>query len=327
MVKTVLHFLKTQAGLTNLVINAITCFILLICFDVSGQTYEYVYKNSNDSSFNCYLKVIPDSLPIRGLVIRDFSSLPDFKESSPFHLTELCTKEGLMTVFTVSSNKFPELYTSDSAVLILDEIVSEIIKAYKIPEKNIFIGGISASGTRALRYAQFCEQGKSGHGIKIKGVFAVDSPLDLARFYESVHSHRNNFKAGMLWEAEHMSKVFGQLFSGPPGEFENEYISASVFSHKDSLGGNARYLKNVPIIIYHEPDIDWWINERGSSYFDINSYDIAAFVIKIRELGNKNVELVTTTNKGFDRNGIRKCHSWTIVDEVYLTKWIVNLLE
>ncbi|HRE58461.1 MAG TPA: hypothetical protein PLW09_11620 [Candidatus Kapabacteria bacterium] len=42
---------------------------------------------------------------------------------------------------------------------ILDDIVSEVIEKYGIPKMNIFIGGISASGTRALRYAQYCEQG------------------------------------------------------------------------------------------------------------------------------------------------------------------------
>ncbi len=294
---------------------------------LGGQTFKYVYKNQKDSSYHCYLMVIPNSKPIKGLVIRDFSALPDISKTSPYQFTELCTQEGLMTIYTVSSNKFPELFSSDSAMFILDDMVSEVIKEHKIPDKNIFIGGISASGTRALRYAQFCEQGKSKHGIRIKGVFAVDSPLDLARFYESVHRHRNNFKAGMLWEAELMTKVFEQLFSGSPDKFQNEYFKASVFSHKDSLGGNAQYLKNVNLIMFHEPDIDWWLNERGASYFDINSYDIAECVIKLRLLGNTNAELVTTTNKGYDRKGNRNCHSWTIVDEVHLSRWISKKLE
>lgn len=304
-----------------------TLFILVITSTLYGQKYEYVYKNRSDSTYNCYIKVIPDSLPIKGLVIRDFSTLPDINKTSPYQFTDLCTQKGLMTIYTVSSNKFPELFTSDSTMENLDAIVSEVIEEYKIHSNNIFIGGISASGTRALRYAQYCEQGKSKHRIKIKGVFSVDSPLDLARFYKSVHNHKTYFKAGMLWEAELMTKVFEQLFSGHPDKFKDDYIISSVFSHKDSLGGNAQYLKNVNIIMFHEPDIDWWLNERGSSYFDINSYDIAAFVLKLRSLGNNNVELVTTTGKGFDRNGNRNCHSWTIVDEEFLTKWITKQLE
>lgn len=301
--------------------------IPLLCSTIYGQQYEYVYKNKSDSTYHCYLKVIPDDKPIRGLVIRDYSSLPDIKKPSPYKLTELCAGEGLMTIYTVSSNTFPELFTSDSVMAVLDDMAAEVIKEYNIPRNNIFMGGISASGTRALRYAQYCEQGKSESGIRIRGVFAADSPLDLARFHESVHSHRNHFKEGMLWEADLMIKVFGRIFSGHPEAYKDEYKNASVFTHADSLGGNARYLRNVHIILYHEPDIDWWLHERGAAYFDMNSYDIAAFVQKLWSLGNKNVELVTTTNKGYDRNGNRNCHSWSIVDEKSLTQWITKQME
>ncbi|MBC8883167.1 hypothetical protein H9X57_06400 [Flavobacterium piscinae] len=260
-------------------------------------------------------------------MIRDYSALPNFAVPSPHQFTSLCSNEGLMTLYTVSSKNFPEFFTSDETIAVLDEMVYEVVQEHKIPITNIFIGGISASGTRALRYAQYCQQGKSKHGIQIKGVFSVDSPLDLARFYESVHKHRHHFKEGMLWEAELMKPVFEQLFSGSPTKYEEEFRNASVFSHSDDSGGNAVSLKNVKIILFHEPDIEWWMNERGCSYFDINSYDIVAFTLKLRSLGNKNVELITTTQKGFDRQGNRNCHSWTIVDEVYLTNWITQQLE
>lgn len=294
---------------------------------LSGQRYEYVYKNSKDSSFNCYLKVFPKTYPVKGLIIRDFSGLPDTAKESPYKFTELCSDNGFMTVFAVSSTQFPELFCEDSVINILDEIVSEVVKKHHIPVSNIFVGGISASGARALRYAQYCEQGKSKNGIKINGVFAVDPPLDLERFYWSACLHKNNFKEGMLWEANHMSKVFTELFGGPPDKFAEKYLNASVFSHSDSLGGNTKYLKNIAIIIYHEPDIDWWLNERGASYFDINSYDIAAFSLKLKLLGNKNSTLITTTGKGFDRNGNRNCHSWTIVNETELMQWIIKQLK
>ncbi|MDX5319939.1 MAG: hypothetical protein LPK45_02635, partial [Bacteroidota bacterium] len=218
-------------------------------------------------------------------------------------------------------------FISDTVMAVLDEMVSEVIAAHAIPKENIFIGGISASGTRALRYAQYCEQGKSMHGIKIKGVFSVDSPLDLQRFYESVFHHSQYFKEGMLWEANLMKAEFKQLFSGPPTLFHEEYKTASVFSHSDSLGGNARYLKNISLILFHEPDIEWWLNERGATYFDINSYDMVALARTLQSIGNPQVTLVTTSQKGYDHYGNRNCHSWGIVDEEKLTQWIVQQLE
>ena len=290
-----------------------------------SQSYEYVYNNPADSTYNCYLTVHPNTETIKGLMIRDYSNLPDVSKKSPYQFSSLCADAGLMVLYTNSSNIFPELFISDHTMKILDKMVNEVIKAHDIPKDNIFIGGISASGARALRYAQYCAQGKSK--VKIKGVFSVDSPLDLERFYYSAKKHQHNFKAGMLWEANHMIPYFQNMFSGGPDQFYEAYKQASVYTQTDSLGGNAMLLKDTDIILFHEPDIDWWLHERGATYYDFNSYDIAAFALTLKMLGNESVQLITTSGKGFDRKGNRNCHSWTIVDEVYLINWIKERLD
>lgn len=292
-----------------------------------AQRYEYVYRDANDSTVNCYLKVIPEQNIIKGLIVRDYSELPDTSKASPYQFTQLAADNGLMTLYTVTSTFFPEMYYTDSCMYILDEIIAEVIREHRIPGENIFMGGLSASGTRALRFAQFCAQGKSKNGLRINGVFSVDSPLDLERFYYSVSRNSHHFKHGMLWEAKLMSRVFSQKLGGSPAQFPDNYLKASVFSATDSLGGNVVYLKNVNVLLFHEPDIDWWLYERGASFYDINSIDITALYLTLRRLGNENAELVTTTGKGFDRNGKRNCHSWTIVDENLLVRWILDRLE
>jgi len=304
---------------------ALFVLFLIICQITFAQQYEYVYRNPADSSSNCYLKFFPKTDSIRGLIIRDYSSLFDAREKSPYQFTDLALEAGTLVLITNTSNQFPELFTADSSIKLLDEMIKEVIKEHQIPEKNIFIGGISSSGTRALRYAQYCAEGKSE--IKIRRVFIVDSPLDLARFYNSAFYHKKNFKGGMLSEAKLILPLLDSIFGGSPNEFAEDYKNASVFLHLDDLGGNAHHLKNTDIIIFHEPDIDWWIRERGCSYFDINSYDLVAFTILMRSLGNENIELITTTGKGFDSAGKRKPHSWTIVDEEYLIDWIVQRVE
>ncbi|MFA6261571.1 MAG: hypothetical protein WC760_08895 [Bacteroidia bacterium] len=300
-------------------------FILVI--PAYGQRYEYVYRNPSDSAVNCYLMVFPSHKEIKGLIIRDYSALPDFKKPSRSKLYKMAADSGLMTLYTVTSKFFPEMYYAEPEMRLLDEIVEEVIIKYHIPRSKIIMGGISASGTKALRYAQFCEQGKSKTGIRLQGVFAVDSPLDLARFYNSVKHHKAYFKAGMLWEAEHMPKVFAEKFKGSPEEFPQQYLEASVFSHTQPEQSNARFLKDLPIVLFHEPDIDWWLNERGSVYYDFNSYDIAAFVRTLKHMGSDKVTLITTSGKGFDTEGNRNCHSWSIVDENYLMKWIMEQMN
>lgn len=299
------------------------CILMLSC-SLYAQQSEYVYRNPSDSTFNCYLKIFPKTEQIKGLVIRDFTNLPDTSKQSPYQIFDLIAEAGMMTLITNTSNQFPELFASDEPMKLLDEMVSEVIEAHQIPKENIFIGGISASGARALRYAQYCAAGKSK--VRIRGVFAVDSPLDLERFYHSASNHKHNFTDGMLWEANHMIPLFNDLFGGSPDEKYDDYKAGSVFTQSDPKGGNASLLKSTDLILFHEPDIDWWIHERGASYYDINSYDYAAFTVLLRSLGNESVELVTTTGKGFDRQGNRKPHSWTIVDEVYLVQWMTARL-
>ena len=302
--------------------------LLLLACALCGfcQQTEYVYKNPGDSTFNCSLTILPDSGAVKGLIVRDYSSLPkpQNKRPYPYQWKDLALEQGIAILYTVTSDFFPELYYTDSSLFMLDQLVQEAVEKHGIPRQNIFIGGISASGTRALKYAQFCEMGKSAFGTKVNGVFSVDSPLDFERFYQSAFLHQSNFKAGMRWEAELMTKVFPEKFGGTPQTHLAAYQQHSVYSHTDAGGGNARYLMNTATLFFHEPDIDWWIAERGASYYDINSFDIAGLYTYLKIHEHPDAELITTSGKGVDRNGVRTCHSWTIVDEAYLIEWIVQ---
>lgn len=303
--------------------------VLAIVQLCNGQEFEYTYRNAPDSTYNCYLTLLPVDEPIKGVVLRDYSSLPKLPSNRPYPYKwkDLALENGLAVVYTVTSNYFPELYYDDSGLILLDSIIGEVIEKYGIPKQNVFIGGISASGTRALKYAQFCERNKSKFGIKINGVFAVDSPLDFERFYDSANRHKANFKSGMLSEAELMLRVFPKKLGSTPEDNPEVYRKASVFSRKDLTGGNAKFLLNTATILFHEPDINWWISERGATYYDINSFDIAGFYNFCKLNRHSDIELITTSGKGFDRNGVRKPHSWTIVDEDYLISWILKRIE
>lgn len=56
-------------------------------------------------------------------------------------------------------------------------------------------------------------------------------------------------------------------------------------------------LKNIPIRLYAEPDVVWWIENKGYDYYTINAVDQAALVLKLRTLGNTKADLITTTGK------------------------------
>lgn len=235
----------------------------------------------------------------------------------------MAAAKGFMSIFTVTSNRVPELYYFDEEPALLDDIIHEVIAEHNIPKANLFLGGISGSGTRALRFAQYCTQGKSEYDTQVRGVFAVDCPLDLERFFNSAQQHRKYLKGGIRQEADLILEAFPE-YIGTPQQNREVYRNSSVFSHSNPNIGNAQYLLKTSLLLFHEPDIDWWLEERGASYSDINSFDIVAFVNKQLSNGNPDIELITTTQKGYDRQGERNCHSWTIVDEAYVMEWMVK---
>lgn len=294
--------------------------LYLLSFFSFSNDYEYVYREENNQKTNCYLIVKPKG-DIKGLVVRDFSRLPDTSKANPYKFESLCTENNLMTVYVTTSDRTPELYYFEKERMLLDDIINEILTNYNIPKDNIFIGGISGSGTKALRFSQYCESGKSKYNTKIKGVFSVDSPLDIERFYLSAKTNKKYFKAGMLWEADFVLEKFPQIL----GDFNSiTYQNHSVFSNFNPDNKNYKLLLNTSLIFFHEPDIDWWLEERGASYFDINSYDITNLCRLLKSENHSDVTLITTTGIGYDKDGERKCHSWTIVDEELLANWILE---
>lgn len=289
-------------------------------------TFEYVYRDPADSSRNCCLACLPRTRPLRGLIVRDYTRLPDTARKSPYRLHRLAARRGIATIYTATSGPYPELHCDDAGPALLDELICAFVSEKRIPPGNVFVGGISASGTRALRYAQYCAAGKSKLGAPLAGVFAVDAPLDLARFYRSAARIKAR-GSGMLEEAGLMLRVLPERLGGPPDAAPERYAQASVYSFDAADGGQARLLRGTPLVLIHEPDTDWQLEERGADYYDLNSFDIAGFCRLLRSLGAPDLTLITTTGKGFARDGTRKPHSWTIVDEDRLIDWITARLQ
>lgn len=232
---------------------------LVICYFIPSYVFAqksvFKYFNNQDSTYNCSLILLPKTDSIQGLVVRDYSSLPDTSIWKPYGFTEKCLDAGYAYLITPSSNYFPELCYTDTVLHRIDSMIHHALTHYQIPKQNVFIGGISASGTRAFKYAEFVSKGKSSFDIQIAGVFGVDPPLDLVRFYNSVH-YSDSLKAGMAEEAILMKKVFSEKMGNPSDNWIQFYETA-VYTSQHFTGGNASYYMDVPIILFHEPDLDW----------------------------------------------------------------------
>lgn len=59
----------------------------------------------------------------------------------------------------------------------------------------------------------------------------------------------------------------------------------------------------------------------------MNAIDAAALVNALRLQGNKQAELILTTDQGYRPEGSRHPHSWSIVDEQELVEWFARMIE
>jgi hypothetical protein len=57
----------------------------------------------------------------------------------------------------------------------------------------------------------------------------------------------------------------------------------------------------------------------------LNAYYIEQLAIQLKaEFGDKNIELIQTKNRSYRSKGQRHPHSWSIVDEEELIRWILS---
>ena len=110
---------------------------------------------------------------------------------------------------------------------------------------------------------------------------------------------------------------------GTPKTALENYYSHSPYSFSDTTQKAIKNLIKTPIMIISEPDIQWWLKERGYDYSYNNISDHAAMINELQRLGNNNAVLVTTTGKGYRKpNNMRHPHSWSIADPEQIIKWL-----
>ena len=123
-----------------------------------------------------------------------------------------------------------------------------------------------------------------------------------------------------------MSEYLASNLGGSPDSVPSAYTSYSPFTH-DDVESNTREFVDISIRAYTEPDVSWWMKNRGKDYYDMNSLDLAAFINHLNLMGNSDAELIVTSDKGYHPDGERHPHSWSIVDEKELIDWFNELIS
>lgn len=289
---------------------------------VDAQDRGVVCLQQFDTSNNCYRLYRPDN-PVRGLVVLLPYYGSDANAFSSAALPTLLAKRNIATLAVSAAG-----YLRDEEVETLKGVIARVTQELGVPAGTLAIGGISAGGTGAVRYAEYCLSGHCNAQSTPLAIFSVDAPLDFESWWnrETLNLRRGDPKSSPE-ESQGILGALRSILGGSPDQVREVYRKQSPFLASEKDGGNARLLKNVPIRLYTEPDVTWTIENWGRDYYTLNALDQAALMLQLRALGNTRAELITTTGKGFRPPGTRNPHSWTIVDESELADWIAGCIR
>ena len=275
---------------------------------------------------NCYKLIAPNGSP-RGVVVL----LPGFGDTVAlfdlFEFPKIMQERGYL-VATISMAGYINWETE---IKTLHAVISEITAKHRVPPGSVVVGGFSAGGAGAIRYAEYCVEQNCNATTRAAAAFSVDGPLDFERWYNCSY-RRAQWQPGDPENWGVISKMLSKNLGGSPAENRTAYVKAAPLTATEPRGGNARLLKDTPVRAYSEPDVVWTIEHWSADYYCQNAVDQAALVLELRMLGNKNAELITTSGRGYRaefvestgkyRKGERSTHSWSIVDERNLADWI-----
>lgn len=305
-------------------------FLLLLTFlffayngnaqQVANPKTEKVFLDQTDTTKNYYTILYPQKVPWSGYLFL----IPGFGETAEnvvlqTDLPQKLAQNGILTIIPTFQDGVLSFGVDSASQQTLNRIIKEVTTKHKDGGKKLYVGGFSIGGSCAIKYAE-------NAAIKPTAVFAIDPPLDFERFYNSAKrdirlSEDTEANPENVYMIERLEKETG----GSPTTNRAEYYDISPYSFSDTTQTAIKKLIKIPLRIYTEPDINWWLKERAADFTSMNAAEGSAMINELNRLGNQTAELITTQNKGYRKPDNRKHpHSWSIVDNDELIKWLLK---
>lgn len=287
----------------------------------AGSTDFYVGDHNSREYY--YHALVPPGEISGALVL-----LPGTWQTTEYLLSstkELCqgAVDKKLVVIVPSLNQ--QLALNDTILGFLNNIFTDAINRFGIPQGKVVMGGYSMGGLFSLRYAEMAVAETGRTVLKPAAVFSCDGPCDLTSLYNNFRRKLGKFPGA--GEPLYGMRIMELACGGTPEEQPGKYEYYSCYSHGKEAGGNARFLKNVPVRIYADVDPNWWMEFRAVDMYDLNALDQSAMILLLREMGNSRADFINSPGKGRRLEGTRHPHSWNIVDGKECMEWISKCLE
>ena len=294
---------------------------LMLIFGCKNQPKNELLKENKITTFQTDDYELIKSSESKALLIVFPGGGSTSKETKEeFKIVEKATKKGI-SILLMNFNRHLWIERKDSEQL--TKLITETIEKHHLKTDNILIGGMSIGGTVALTLSNYLAETHSI--LQPKGIFVVDSPIDLFALYESSQKDmlRKDFSEERLAEPKWIINYFEEEFGGKDSLFLN-IQKVSPFTLKTKNITNIKNLKNSKIRFYTEPDTLWWRETRQTDFESTNAYILQKTNEVLENKKWKNTTLIQTKNKGYRTNGERNPHSWSIVDVDDLINWILE---
>lgn len=228
-------------------------------------------------------------------------------------------REGVTTILL---NENMKLYFSDLEKEAFSTTLNLIFEQNKIVKENVFMGGFSSGGNLALLMTNYLI--KTKNDLQPKGLFVIDSPLDLEKLYNgAVEDIQKNVSEEAVEEGKYLIQLLNDEIGNPKTDIEN-YKQFSPYLISCDSKENIEFLKNIKIRFYCEPDLEWFLKYKNRTYEELNAFQLEMTYNSLLKLGAEKAEFIKTVNRGFDVKGNKKPHSWNLVEKENLLKWILN---
>lgn len=295
--------------------------VLVSCKNTKKENTESASKQEFQEITTDYYELSKPTKKIKGVLVL-FPGFPHKAEDTKRELKVIdIAKQNSIAVVYMNYNQ--KLWLEKEEKQELADQLQNIFFDNKLPLNKVYIGGYSSGGNVALLVSSFLNKNKN-FKFKPKGVFIVDSPIDLVALYRSSEKNlERNFSEVSVTESTFIIETLEKQL-GNPIDSISKYQEYAVYTSETKNIHNLKDLKNTKIRLYTEPDTIWWKENRMADFDQLNSFYIERLFRNLKESGFNQVEYFKTENKGYRANGERHPHSWSIIDKEELIKWMTE---
>ncbi|NIG54082.1 hypothetical protein [Chitinophaga sp. Cy-1792] len=281
-----------------------------------------LYENDRGKTELFYYALVPEKPRAAIVLLPGTWDRAEYTLSSNKALVQQAYENGVAVIAPTINQR---LSLNEEVQGFLNTVFQDAVTRYHIPENKFIIGGFSMGGLFALRYGELSVSDSTKTAVHPAGVYSVDGPTDLETMYHNfeVALERSPNKAEPAYGLNEFRKYFG----GSPAEKPAAYLYFSTYSYREKDGGNAKYLAKMPVRIYNDVDVNWWLANRNCDLYGMNALPQSAMINYLHSIGNKKAVFINAYQKGYRLDGTRHPHSWSIAPAEDVMPWVLEIIQ